>query len=135
MKGRDQHGPQRGKKPVDNETLSRRMDAFEEQLARNTAVCEPLAEDIRTIMRTVTDISAEIGGAPPAEMRGERKTHRERLHKIENDTSPVAIEAAVNRAINQHSDRLWAAWQKRLVVVATLFGLLVGLLRIFGVGG
>lgn len=135
MKGRDQHGPQRGKKPVDNETLSRRMDVFEEALQRNIAVCEPLAEQVNMIFKTVTDISAEIGGAPPAEMRGQRKTHRQRLHELENNTSPVAIEAAVNRAIAQHSDRLWSAWQKRLVVVATLFGLIVGLLRIFGVGG
>ena len=135
MKARDQHGPQRGKKPVDNETLSRRMYVFEEALQKNIAVCEPLAEQVNRIFKTVTDISAEIGGAPPAEMRGQRKTHRQRLHELENNTSPVAIEAAVNRAIAQHSDRLWSAWQKRVVVVATLFGLIVGLLRIFGVGG
>ena len=135
MPARDRDGPQRGKKPVDNETLARRMDVFEDELRRNIAVCEPLAEQVDRILKTVTDLNAEIGGAPPIELRGGRRTHRERLHKIENDTAPVAIEAAVNRAIAQHSDRLWSAWQKRVVVTATVFGLLVGVLRIFGIGG
>ena len=135
MLARDQRGPQRGKKPVDNETLSRRMDAFEAQLERNTAVCEPLAEEIKVILQTVSDINAELGGAPPHQTRGDRPTIRKRLHDVQQGTSPVAIEAAVNRAINQHSDRLWSAWQKRVTVFGVLVGALVGLLRIMGIGG
>ena len=122
MKGRDQHGPQRGRKPVDNETLSRRMDAFEEQLAKNTAVCEPLAEEIKVILRTVTNINAEVGYAPAHETRGDRPSLRDRVHTLENQTSPVVVEAAVRKAINEWSVSVWETWKTRLLVVAAACG-------------
>lgn len=95
------------------------MDVFEEKLASVTAVCEPLADEIKAILRTVTNLNAEIGYAPAHETRGDRKTIRDRVHDLENQTAPLVIQAAVSAALDAQFSAIWERWRVRLVVVVT----------------
>ena len=116
-------------------TERERLDRLEEANASIKILCESLTTGFKDMDEKMDDVIAEIGGARPWRSRGDMPTMRDRLHKLESNTSPVMFKFMMDEYMKARSATLWTAPQKFAVIVAALAGAVVSILRIAGVGG
>lgn len=109
-----------GQTPLQNAEIARRLDAFEKRLDETNRVCGPLPDQLKELIRTVLDLNAEIGVAPPRDLRGDRPTVRDRLHNLENTTSPIVVQAAMAEVLEDRIKRATEAWRTRLLLLTAL---------------
>lgn len=109
------------------EIETRQVDVLAELVKLNAAVA--------TLSERADAVVAEIGGAPPLYVRGERQTLRDRLHRLENDEQAARIAGEALNAARLARRQAWGTWQKVALFGFAFVGALTGVLRIFGVSG
>lgn len=93
---------------------------------------DSLFERVEELRADVANLTAEVGTVPPAGERGERKTVTERLHGLEAQTSPAAIEASMIRALRHLGGSLLTKGQKLALFAFAFVAAIDTILRIVG---
>jgi hypothetical protein len=94
-----------------------------------------IREKVEATNGHVADVVAEVGRVPLLAARGTRLTITDRLHVVESTVTPIAIEAAVHRALDSRRNTAWTFGQKAMLFVFALLAAVTGLLRFLGYGG
>jgi hypothetical protein len=94
-----------------------------------------IREKVETTNGHVDDLVAEVGRVPLLAARGTRPTITDRMHIVEGTVTPVAIEAAVHRALDARRNTAWTFGQKAMLFLVALFTAVTTLLRFLGYGG
>jgi hypothetical protein len=94
-----------------------------------------IREKVETTNGSVADVVAEVGRVPLLAARGARPTITDRLHMVESTVTPVAIEAAVHRALDARRNTAWTRGQKALLFLFAALAGVIGLLNFLGLGG
>jgi hypothetical protein len=94
-----------------------------------------IREKVETTNGHVDDLLAEVGRVPLIAARGTRPTITDRIHAVEATMTPVAIEAAVHRALDARRNTAWTRGQKATLFLFAALASVTGLLRFLGYGG
>ena len=112
-----------------------RLARLEQGQADIKAALAGVRERLDTLAGYAEDLMAEVGGVPGTAARGDRLTLRDRLHTLEDDRAAAkAVTHALEEGRMAHA-RAWGTWQKVGLFVFAGGAFVMGLLRVFGIGG
>jgi uncharacterized protein (DUF1778 family) len=112
-----------------------RLARIEERQDEMIAALASLEHKVDTTNGFVLDLRAEVGRVPLLAARGTRLTVTDRLHAVEGVVTPVAIEAAVHRALDARRNTAWTRGQKAMLFMFAAVACVIGLLNFLGLGG
>jgi hypothetical protein len=112
-----------------------RLARIEERQDEMISALASLEHKVDTTNEFVVDLRAEVGRVPLLAARGARPTVTDRLHVVEGIVTPVAIEAAVHRALDSRRNTAWTRGQKAMLFMFAAVACMIGLLNFFGLGG
>jgi hypothetical protein len=112
-----------------------RLARIEDRQDEMIAALASISQKVDTTNGSVLDLRAEVGRVPLLAARGARPSVTDRLHIVEGTVTPVAIEAAVHRALDARRNTAWTRGQKAMLFLFAACACTVGLLNFFGLGG
>lgn len=110
-----------------------RIEQFERDVRDILARLGKVEDVVAEIREDSRDLRAEVGNVPAADVRAGRPPITERLHNLEAQTSPIAMQAAIQKAIDNNRAAFWTRGQKLVTVAGVIIGAAAGVLRLLGV--